>query len=551
MHLVVCKTMKQRLFFVLIIVCNFCKAQVVYEGMPKTYTRNWSEYWVDCHELGLNQLVFIGSAERKADSLQYLLLAKTTYAGGKMDSISLPLSKDSSFTIAGSVLQAGKIVVYGFAGKVVPSQLKLVQPVLYCWYFSFNLTYLGSSSQVLPISLPYTINRMHGKINMQQQLFGAIGIDLLATPNRLTPRQNVYFVLDSESKMNSFRLDTLWYGRRSDTLFSLYLDFYSTELSQLSETKYMGYRVDNWLYYHTVGVRFEIPRVLNEDLNDLNYPSPTCFVDDNNNCNPAYTRFLGPYNTVLPILGDSSSFYVAGVRFKDPNHTQQFFVALNTLNSDTLLPENRVENKKVIGFENSYWHCYPAYLRCLDRFNNGSMVFAGMIDQKNEEFNFPPVPKADTLFFAWISKDLGLIKSKRYFNNQNVSLLSITPLSDGSVVGVGYTHNYINDSQNLSRDFFAIRLDANGNVLNGLTQGQEVKEKSLVYPNPFTDLITIESEFEIEKLELINEFGQVVATQIGAIKQATIQTQDIPKGIYFLTVLHTNSRSQHKLLLKI
>jgi len=60
--------------------------------------------------------------------------------------------------------------------------------------------------------------------------------------------------------------------------------------------------------------------------------------------------------------------------------------------------------------------------------------------------------------------------------------------------------------------------------------------QTTVYPNPASDKITVESNQNINSIQLINNMGQVVYTATVNAEKTTINTTDISKGIYFLRV---------------
>ncbi len=58
----------------------------------------------------------------------------------------------------------------------------------------------------------------------------------------------------------------------------------------------------------------------------------------------------------------------------------------------------------------------------------------------------------------------------------------------------------------------------------------------MIYPNPFTDKIQIQAASSDESnLTLINQVGQVVFSST-FVKQTTLNTENLPSGLYFIKV---------------
>ena len=76
------------------------------------------------------------------------------------------------------------------------------------------------------------------------------------------------------------------------------------------------------------------------------------------------------------------------------------------------------------------------------------------------------------------------------------------------------------------------RLAPSSNIQETLASTNKVN----VFPNPFTDQITISSEAEFQKIELIQANGQVLNSAIVSGKEFTFETSQLINGIYFLQV---------------
>ena len=76
-------------------------------------------------------------------------------------------------------------------------------------------------------------------------------------------------------------------------------------------------------------------------------------------------------------------------------------------------------------------------------------------------------------------------------------------------------------------------LDAVGLInVNGINTLTEKQQEFNVFPNPFTSLITVNSDVEIEQLELISLSGKTVAISANS----SIEINELPSGIYLLRI---------------
>ena len=68
--------------------------------------------------------------------------------------------------------------------------------------------------------------------------------------------------------------------------------------------------------------------------------------------------------------------------------------------------------------------------------------------------------------------------------------------------------------------------------MNGINTLTEKQQEFKVFPNPFTSLITVNSDVEIEQLELISLSGKTVAISANS----SIEINELPSGIYLLRI---------------
>jgi len=72
----------------------------------------------------------------------------------------------------------------------------------------------------------------------------------------------------------------------------------------------------------------------------------------------------------------------------------------------------------------------------------------------------------------------------------------------------------------------------------------------MMYPNPATDKINISSNYEIRKLILTNQLGQVVLEQQANSNSIQVNASQLRKGIYFVKVNSIAGESTHKLVIQ-
>jgi len=72
------------------------------------------------------------------------------------------------------------------------------------------------------------------------------------------------------------------------------------------------------------------------------------------------------------------------------------------------------------------------------------------------------------------------------------------------------------------------------------------------YPNPFNDIITIESELPVSKIVLNDILGKAVSTieKINHEQYMQVNTNELPEGIYFMTVYINNQHKTYKIIKK-
>ncbi|MBC8045699.1 MAG: T9SS type A sorting domain-containing protein, partial [Fimbriimonadaceae bacterium] len=126
----------------------------------------------------------------------------------------------------------------------------------------------------------------------------------------------------------------------------------------------------------------------------------------------------------------------------------------------------------------------------------------------------------------------------RIDNNTDLSTISYADLTEGSdlflltVTGIGIQYDidlpFNNGYQIIPRYSSDILLNIGHNI------SSVPDNYYLLYPNPTTDNLTINSKEIIQSVEIINQLGEIVnVVEINAM-QKTIDVQQLPAGYYFL-----------------
>jgi len=73
-------------------------------------------------------------------------------------------------------------------------------------------------------------------------------------------------------------------------------------------------------------------------------------------------------------------------------------------------------------------------------------------------------------------------------------------------------------------------------------------DNTTVYPNPATDVLTINSGSQVQRVEIFNIQGQLVKAEAGDVH--TISVKDLANGLYTLKLTTENGTSMHKIIKK-
>ncbi len=106
--------------------------------------------------------------------------------------------------------------------------------------------------------------------------------------------------------------------------------------------------------------------------------------------------------------------------------------------------------------------------------------------------------------------------------------------------------------QCVSQDAFVFMIDdiKIESDLTGVSIGELTDDQFSIYPNPATDVVTINGQVEMKQIRVMNYTGQVVYQSAVNSTQTSVNTGDIPAGMYILQVETHEGWSSQKLMIK-
>ncbi len=113
-----------------------------------------------------------------------------------------------------------------------------------------------------------------------------------------------------------------------------------------------------------------------------------------------------------------------------------------------------------------------------------------------------------------------------------VSLQTGLVVSQSTISNTGALYFDMMRIQNDCYESYPTRFNPSVNIEETLTTTKNIT----VYPNPFTNQITVSSETGLQKIELFHANGQVINNVSISDKEFTLETSQLMNGIYFLQV---------------
>lgn len=96
-----------------------------------------------------------------------------------------------------------------------------------------------------------------------------------------------------------------------------------------------------------------------------------------------------------------------------------------------------------------------------------------------------------------------------------------------------------------------VRLVRNAESLSGIDEVEDTYHFN-IYPNPATDVITIESDINIQNISIYTTLGIMVANQEVQAKSIQLNTSQLTKGMYFVTITdHQGQRHSKRVFIDL
>jgi hypothetical protein len=153
-----------------------------------------------------------------------------------------------------------------------------------------------------------------------------------------------------------------------------------------------------------------------------------------------------------------------------------------------------------------------------------------------DQFNVPTIPADGKTIrnadYHLIRLDTGgeLLFNQSTDPEENIDLLTHNPTANDIA-----NYHFLCDSLNV--------LMGTSSCQTLATNGVAVANKMLVFPNPASDYLQIETDLDVQSLRLTNLLGEEVAA---ASLPPKMQLSSLPNGVYYLHILARNKQEIHR-----
>lgn len=163
--------------------------------------------------------------------------------------------------------------------------------------------------------------------------------------------------------------------------------------------------------------------------------------------------------------------------------------------------------------------------------SNGNALLAGVENSTTSKFWVGAINNSGTLIWNKTMGGSNIDEARAVVQN-----------SDGSYLLAGHSYSFDGDvslNKGMS-DFWVVKLSSTVGI-------DEVENNSsiIIFPNPTNAIFTINSNEQIDEVEIFNTQGQAVYNKKTTSNSSTIDLTSLPKGIY-LVQLKTNTNSVTK-----
>ena len=198
------------------------------------------------------------------------------------------------------------------------------------------------------------------------------------------------------------------------------------------------------------------------------------------------------------------------------------------------------------------------------------MVSINLMGEPSLRNNYIPTPINLTVLSTGISNtlnwnaggsEIGYNIYRRYsdstnFLKLNASILTGTNFTDNALTIPGTVYYYVKAvekkvSPSGTYDNESLGIKSNAAIVTVGINENTLEFTSSVYPNPFTNSITISGK-NISRLEIVNCNGAIIhASNYSSINEVNLSLSDLSKGIYFINIISNSGTIEHKKILKL
>lgn len=250
--------------------------------------------------------------------------------------------------------------------------------------------------------------------------------------------------------------------------------------------------------------------MLTKDLDTLFFKKYYLTYDNNNNPITLWYSYSSKFSSDKTILFPCVFFV------RDP-------IDLKVIEHSGLIRTDKNGNLKSLHI----YYLNSRYDRPLDIFEtgDGNYIIAGTINFATRR---PISQNINGDFYLMKVDTLGnILWFKQYGDTNYQEMKSVIQTSDGGFLMSGYS---ITNYPNQERTGYVVKTDANGNVAVGINQ---YKNKStIIYPNPASNKLSIQSKMYYNNFSIFNLYGQQIYQ--GELKENEINISELTKGVFIL-----------------
>ncbi|MBI9033279.1 MAG: T9SS type A sorting domain-containing protein [Bacteroidales bacterium] len=153
------------------------------------------------------------------------------------------------------------------------------------------------------------------------------------------------------------------------------------------------------------------------------------------------------------------------------------------------------------------------------------------------------VPSPTYIMLNKIDTALNTHWQKFYGGDARYALYSMRTTPDGGCIMTGYKYDYMNTQYN-ERDIFVMKVDENGLITSVDNPDFQVAD-AIVYPNPGTNTLHIQSAFLLKEIRMMDINGRMVLQQPLNNLMDKINVSPLNAGTYIYQIIGRDDEIQH------